>query len=113
MIFTLGSFRFKREVSKEQLKRVWRKKHPRKRFPKVRVFILSNREFNRVLKIERKQDPKAGIKEYHKRMPSKSVMAFAFVSKSGYIVVKRLKSPFSLKETLAHELKHISKGDVN
>lgn len=107
-----GGFRFKEEIPRRELTQIWKKTYPRKQFPKVKAFVLSDREFCKVGSHLERHQIDTSEKEYGRKLPIKDTFAITFYDeKQGtYVIVMR--DRYSRQESLKHEFNHICKGEV-
>jgi hypothetical protein len=108
-------FRAKKEIPQSKLKEIWGVNFSDKLFPKVRAFILENREFMKTLKRMRTSPclRDMGTKEWGKYIPESEASALLFHTTEGHYILRSGISKNDLDTDLEHELRHIYKGEAS
>jgi hypothetical protein len=106
-------------IPKRQLIEAWKKLSDNP-FPKVKMFRLSDGDFNHVLRHRRCLENDLGeIKEWGRVLPIEGTDACVFNGEEGsaaecadYIILVRQNPYHSLEEIILHELGHIARGEL-
>jgi len=103
-------------ISKQQLFSVW-KKLTCKPYPKVKAFLLSDYDFNRVINLRRcEEDELRELEEWNTILTTEGTDACVFnvddITVSDFMVLIRVNHYHKLEDILKHELSHIARGDL-
>ncbi|MCL2358729.1 MAG: hypothetical protein LBH74_10115 [Nitrososphaerota archaeon] len=105
-------------IPKQQLIEAWKKLSDNP-FPKIKMFQLSDGDFNHVLQHRRcLEDDLGEIREWGRVLPIESTDACVFNDEedstdcTDYIILVRQNPYHSLEEIILHELGHIARGDL-
>jgi len=103
-------------ISNRQLFSVW-KKLTCKPYPKVKAFLLSDYDFDRVIHLRGcEEDELRELEEWNTILTTEGTDACVFnvddITVSDFMVLIRVNHYHKLEDILKHELSHIARGDL-
>jgi hypothetical protein len=105
-----------KSIPKEQLLSIW-KRLTCKLFPRVKAFQLSDYDFDRAIRLRRREeDELREIEEWNTILTTESTDACVFNSDEtpglDFMILIRENHYHKLEKILKHELSHIARGDL-
>ncbi|MBE3115938.1 hypothetical protein IMZ68_01915 [Candidatus Bathyarchaeota archaeon] len=105
-----------KQISKKQLVSTWKKLTDRP-FPKIKALMVSDDDFDHVMRQRHcLEDDLREIEEWGRILSTKGTDACVFnaeqAADADYIILVRQNPYHSLEEIIQHELSHIARGDL-